>query len=351
MSERIEKLEQEMKEIGTENAFGSFGLKMVTAQPTGKEISWYLTSELLYWDARLGGTDYVFSTGEGMQLPNPPIRGKVKSNSFGWEMGGRFGIGKILSHDKWDAFFNFTYYQNHDGDSCFKYPPAYLVSQVGFFGGAFERAKSIIDLSYMNLDFELGRKYFLSRLLAIRPHFGIKGTRIFQEQKVKLEFSTFELEGDMVGEYYRVYNRCDFDGLGPRFGVQGSLHIGHGFQLNGEISGAILYCFFDGVEKEKTSPNASSVNSNIRLKGKIHRLIPFSQAFLGMSWSDYFHKENCYISFKLGYEVLYFWRENQSLSPYNWEFTDSSSSTRLNFDRFAEDISFFGLTFKARLDF
>ncbi|QVL57728.1 MAG: hypothetical protein KFB93_01240 [Simkaniaceae bacterium] len=351
ITERVEQLEKQMKEVGTENTLGSFGLSLASAQPDGYGLDWYTTGELLYWDAKLGGTDYVFSTGEGQNLPNAPIRGSVRSNSFGWEVGGRVGIGTVISHDRWDVYLNFTYYQNHDGDSCYKYPPAFLVSQVGFFGGAFEKAKSIFDLTYMNFDFEMGRKYFMSRLLTLRPHIGLKGTRMRQEQKVKFDFSSLELDGEVIGEYYRVYNRCDFDGLGPRMGIQGTLFIGHGFQLEGELSGAILYCYFEGVEKEKTSPNVSSANANIRLKGKMNRFVPFTQMFLGMSWSDYFHKENYYISFRLGYEILYFWRENQSMSPYNWEFTQASSSTRLNFERMAEDISFYGISFKLRLDY
>jgi len=351
LNERVEQLEKEMKEVGAQNAMGNFGLSLSSAQPSGEDLCWYVTGELLYWDAKFGGTDYVFSTGEGQNLPNPPIQGKVRSNSFGWELGGRVGLGRIISHDRWDTFLNFTYYQNHDGDSCFKYPPAFLVSQVGFFGGAFEKAKSIFDLTYMNLDFELGRKFFASRLLTVRPHIGLKGTRMRQEHKVKYDFSSLELEGNLIGEYYRVYNRCDFDGLGPRVGVQGTLFIGHGFQLEGAFSGALLYCYFDGVEKEKTSPNISSTNVDIRLKGKMKRFVPFSHLFLGMSWSDYFHKETYYISFKLGYEVLYYWRENQSLSPFNWEFTQPTESTRLNFEKMAEDISFYGITTKLLLDF
>lgn len=351
LSERVEKLEHEMNEVGTQNAMGSFGLTMTTAQPQGEGLNWYTTGEVLYWNTKMGGTEYAFTTGEENNLPNPPIRGKVKSNSFGWEIGGRFGVGRIISHDNRDFCLNFTYYQNHNGDSCFKYPPAYLVSQVGFFGDAFEKAKSILDLTYMNVDLELGKKYFLSRLLAVRPHIGLKGTRMLQEQKVKLEFSELELEGFSLGEYYRVYNRCDFEGIGPRLGVQGSLFIGHGFQLEGELSGAVLYCFFEGVEKEKTSPSASPVNSNIRLKGKTKRFVPFTQLFLGMSYADFLPKKKAYLTLRMGYEILYFWRENQSLSPYNWDFTDPASNTRFNFERFAEDVSFYGITSKVRLDF
>jgi hypothetical protein len=350
LTEKVEKLEGEMKEISTQNVVGSFGLKMITAQPQ-EGLDWYTTGELLYWDAKIGGTEYAFSTGEDNNLPNPPIRGRVKGNSLGWEIGGRVGVGRVISHDQWDLYLNFTYYQNHNGSSCSKSPPAYIVSQVGFFGGAFEKAKSTVDLTYLNLDLELGRKYFMSRLFAVRPYISLKAMRIFQEQKVKLNFSELELSGQSIGEFYRVYNRCNLDGIGPRIGIQGSLFIGHGFQLEGALAGAVLYSYFDGVEKEKSSPNASSVNVNIRLKGKTKHFVPFAQIFLGMSWSDFLPKKKGYITLQMGYEILYFWRENQALSPNNWDFTNAGSSTRLDFERFGEDLSFYGITSKVRLDF
>ena len=175
-------------------------------------------------------------------------------------------------------------YQNHDGDSCFKDLPAFLVSHVGFFWGAFEKAKSNIDLSYMNLDLEMERKFFVSRLLTVRPHVGLKGIRMRQEHKVKFDFSSLALEGNIIGEYYRVYNRCDFDGLGPRLGMQGTLFIGHGFQLEGGFSGSLLYFYFDGIEKEKISPNASSVNMDgYSPKGEDETFCP---VYSNVSWYE-----------------------------------------------------------------
>ncbi len=97
LSERVEQLEKEMKEIGTQNTMGTFGLSMKTAQPAVGTLDWYLTGEILYWDTKLGRTEYVFSSGEAQNIPNPPIHGSVRSNSFGWEFDGRFGLGKIIS--------------------------------------------------------------------------------------------------------------------------------------------------------------------------------------------------------------------------------------------------------------
>lgn len=353
VNERVEQLEKEMKEVGTVTTEGTYGASFVKGESEiiGKGNHWFVQGELLYWDAKIGGSDYVFTSGEQTNLPNPPIRGRMKSNSFGWNWGGRAGVGVVIPHDTWSFFLNFTYYQNHDSSGSKKLPPAFLISQVGFFGGAYESAKSVFDLTYMNVDFEIGKKFFLSKQLSLRPHIGLKGTRMLQEHKVKLHFSPLQLEGQVVTEYYRIHNRCDFDGIGPRIGLQGEWFLGYGFRLESEASGSFLYSYFDVVEKEKTSPNTSDTNTNIRLKGNMKRFIPFAQLFTGLCWGSALHQNQYYLTLKLGYEVLYFWRENQCLKPENWDFVPGQPTTRLNYSRFAEDLSFYGITAKARFDF
>lgn len=48
--------------------------------------------------------------------------------------------------------------------------------------------------------------------------------------------------------------------------------------------------------------------------------------------------------------MLYFWRENQCLEADDWNFSPLLN-VRLNYKRFAEDLSFYGITFRMRLDF
>lgn len=351
LSERVEEIEKKMSDVGKINAEGNFSAEMRSAKPEVKGEKWFTHSEILYWDTKIGGTEYALTTAQPVTPPTTPIKGSVKSNSFGWNWGGRAGFGLNLPHDGWDLFVNFTYYQNHDSSSSSKALPSFLVSQVGFFGGAFEQAKSTFDLTYLNIDFELGRKFFISQYLCVKPYMGIKGTRMLQEHKVKLNFSTLQLNGANIGEYYRVYNRCDFNGIGPRIGFEGNWFLGYGYRLIHEVSASLLYCYFDVVDKEKSSPNTSDINANIRLKGKIGRFIPFAQMFLGLGWGDYFNDKKHYLTLKMGYEVLYFWRDNQCLSPEDWSFSPGQMSTRLSYKRFAEDLSFYGITFRARLDF
>lgn len=49
-----------MKEVGAQNAMGNFGLSLTSAQPSGEELCWYVTGDVLYWDAKLGEQTMFF---------------------------------------------------------------------------------------------------------------------------------------------------------------------------------------------------------------------------------------------------------------------------------------------------
>ena len=353
LGDRVEELEKQMSEVGSINAMGEFGTEMRAAQPEVDGVRWYITGELLYWQAKIGGSEYTLSVGESNEVLSPPIKGTIKSNTFGWDIGGRLGVGLNLPHDSWDLFLNFTYYENHNTTSSTKPFPSLLLSQVGFFGGTFDKAKSTYDLTYLNLDLEFGRKFFISENLSVKTHVGVKGTRMLQENKVKLNFGPTQAGGTLLGEFYRVYNRCDFNGIGPRIGFEGNWHIGYGYRLINESSFSLLYSYFDVTDKERNSPGSTNTNANISLKGKFRRFIPYAQIFLGLGWGDYVHNDKYYFTLKAGYEVLYFWRENQCVEANDWNFVNNggSNTNRFSYKQFAEDLSFYGITVKARLDF
>lgn len=352
IDDRLDELEKQMSEIAALTPEGTYGTEMRSANPEVQGLGWFVSGEILYWHAKIGGSDYAISAGGPKSPVLTPIEGTTKENDFGWDLGGRLGIGVFLPHDDWDLLVNFTYYRNHDTSSSHKLDPSYLLSTVGVFGGAFDRAKSTYELSYLNLDLELGRNYFMSQNLSLRPYIGVKASRLHMEQKVKYHFSPLELVGELVGEFYRVHNRSDFDGIGPRVGIKGNWFLGYGFRFFNECSFSLLYSFFEVREKEKASPNASVSNINVHLKADKHSFTPFAQIYSGLGWGGYIYEEKAYLTFKFGYEVLYFWRSNQMLSSDDFTFSGATPfSTRLEYKRYSEDLSFYGITGQVRLDF
>ncbi|WP_420421641.1 Lpg1974 family pore-forming outer membrane protein [Simkania sp.] len=298
----------------------------------------------------MGGTEYAAT--KNFPVNQLPQKGRVKDHDLSWDWGFRAGVGGKVPHDNWDLYFNFTYFHNNDTTGTRKIPPATVFALAGFFGGNFQHAKSNFHLLYLNLDLELGRNYFISRRLSLHPHMGVKAMRMHLREKVKFLFSPFQQQGQLVGEFYKTASRSDSDGIGPRVGVQGSWFLADGFRLFSELSGALLYEYDEVTQREKSSPNASDDITNIRLIGNKHHFTSFFQMYSSLSYGRYFHHDRVYLLVKLGYEVQYYFRQNQMLNPNNFLFgANNPRPLRLDYDRKGEDVSFYGITFSARLDF
>lgn len=349
IDERLETLQGKMEEVTMQTREGDYGAHFQTADPDVKGKDWFATFDILYWHPKVGGTEYA-ATKNGAVTTYPQI-GRVKDHDFKWDWGFRAGLGGLLPHDQWDLCANFTFYENDDTSSTHKRAPATAYALKGFFGGNFSRAKTSFEIMYLNLDLELGRRYFMSRYLAFRPHLGVKAARIRLQQRARYNFSPLE-PGGLAGEYYHVKNRSDSDGIGPRVGAQGTWFIGYGFRLFSDVSAALLYNRDEVRMKEKASQGASSYNVNIRLSGDGHHFTPFFQMFSGLSWGSYLNEEKFFLLFKLGYEVQYYFRQNQAFQAEDFGFGNNNPpSTRLAYERQGEDLSFYGITFSARMDF
>ncbi|MCB1068061.1 MAG: MOMP family protein [Simkania sp.] len=350
IDERLEKLEQDMNQISFQTSEGAYGASFRSASPEVEDDHLLISFDILYWHPKVGGTEYAAT--KNLPVNQLPQRGRVKDLDLTWAWGFRAGVGGKVPHDNWDLNFNFTYFRNNDTSSTRKTPPANVFALVGFFGGNFQHAKSNFQLLYLNFDLELGRNYFISRRLAFRPHVGVKALRMHLREKSKFLFSSLQQQGQLVGEFYKVGSRSDSDGLGPRIGVQGSWFLADGFRLFSELAGALLYEYDEVTQREKSSPNASTDNTNIRLIGNKHHFTPFFQMYSGLSYGRYFHYDKVYLLLKFGYEVQYYFRQNQMLNPNNFIFgPNNPRPLRLDYDRIGEDVSLYGITFSANLNF
>ncbi|MCB1116051.1 MAG: MOMP family protein, partial [Chlamydiia bacterium] len=90
------------------------------------------------------------------------------------------------------------------------------------------------------------------------------------------------------------------------------------------------------------------------LKGDKHLFCPQVAFFGGLMWGTHLHLKNKdqYLEIGAGYETEYFWRINQTLN-YSDSYPPMTATgpVRIDYKRTSEDVSFYGLTFKARLDF
>lgn len=362
MDDRLDTLEKEMQEISARNPQGTLGASFTSAQAEVKnQYNWFFTFDILYWHAKAGGTEYAYTLEPNTQAglpPNvlPPVDGQTKDNDFSWDLGLKVGLGYKLPHDDWDIYANYTWFDTEDSSSSTKAAPSALAPHKSVVNFLAHKAKSHFDIGYNNVDLELGRSYFMSSRMSVRPHIGVKSAWVDLDQDVIYTLGEAFVPGILGGFDTKTKAHLRFWGVGPRAGINTRLHLGYGFSLYGDAAGSILYGYFKTRHRETFPPHLVQLTDGngevIKVKHKFHRFIPYANLNLGLAFNRFINEEKQHIGFKLGYEVQYYWRVNQMKQPEDFSQTQTfATNFRVQLTNFSEDVMFYGITGEFRLDF
>lgn len=354
---RIDRLEKQMKQVSTETAFGGYGAHTATARPSKEQLQWFVTASLLYYSPCVGGTEFAFT--DGSPLLNYPVEGRTKEMKFGWGAGFAVGLGLNLGFDNWDLKANYSHFSHGDSRSISTagcsgatvIPMRGGVCSNPTTGGSWlaTKAKSSYDFDFNAVDLQLGRNYFLSHLLSIRPFFGIKAAFIDLEQTTRYCGGDSDANPTLFcGQSFqflgpnnlRVRESNNFKGAGPEAGLQGRWFLAKGFSFFADTVGSLIYGYLDVDHAEKIS---SSADENVQLSGNTHRMVPVAGLTAGIAYDLFFNDDKDHIGFRFGYDTQYYWRANQMLQ------VQQAGPSRYN--RYSEDVGVRGIIFEGRWDF
>ncbi len=294
---------------------------------------WYFFADALYWHADVGGSDYAF---KNKNTAAPVISGPNHSLDFKWSWGFRLGIGANIDYDQWDTNFYYTWFQTQNSNATGTSAGQLAVDNIGQVT-TFSQGKIDWRIHFSMLDWELGRWFYVSKHLSLRPHVGVKGGWI--NQKIEKEFTSAETSWD-------VHVKNDFWGVGASGGLNTTWEFAqyerNNFTFFGDVAGAIMYGHFEVDNSELTSAGGGfkphDLNRNLA--------VPMLQAILGFGWDRDFNCNRCHVGIRLGYEFQYWFRQNQTLIN---ETTVGGQTVR--YQRAHDDLAFQGLTLDLRFDF
>ncbi|HNA61772.1 MAG TPA: Lpg1974 family pore-forming outer membrane protein [Rhabdochlamydiaceae bacterium] len=320
---------------------------LTTAAPKS-DHGWYLFADALYWHASEGNTDWAFKYADE---PAAIAAGPVHHLDFKWDWGFRVGIGMSnMQHDQWDSNFYYTWFHAHNSNSIgMTGAPEQVIDTWGSASSNFNSAEIDWNVHFSMFDWELGRNFFVSKNLALRPHIGIKGGWI--HQPVKISYSGGELKQQAVN--WNLHMENDFWGVGASGGVNTNWTLGnagamnqHRFSIFGDFSGALMYGHFDVDYKDIVSDIAGTpVHGGVALTNLSRNLaVTMLDAVLGLSWDVGFNQDRCHFAFRLGYEFQYWFRQNQLVRGVG-------QGNDIQVSRASDDLGLQGLTADFRFDF
>ncbi len=293
----------------------------------------FFTADYLLWTAREDNMGYAFPF-SNVFSENPLVKSKIAHPDWEWSSGFRVGAGLNFKYDGWDTCLNYTWFhpENSKDSISSKNPEISLFPAWDIFLGVspLSNAKTRWKLKFDTLDWELGRNFFISRSLALRPFAGLK--TLWMQQKHKIAFESSSDSSSMK-------NHLDSWGIGIRLGVDSIWYL---YQKNlsivADVALSALWTCYEISQKQ----HVSEIGTLFYAKDSYHSIKPVIEGMLGMQWESWFCNDAHKFSLRAAWEEQVWINQNQlpellHIGP--------------SFKARGGDLFLQGLTLRARVDF
>lgn len=348
MDSRVSQLEAQMKQVRTPTENDSFGAKTASAMPILENpYDFTLGLGAIYQTAVLGNTEFAYSDDDSSSAL--PVKGDLRESGDHWAWGINAMADYMTAHDGFDVKLFNSYFDTSSSRSVtagfggtvvpLRAVPG-ITGDSTFFDNCNE-AKSNLKVGYDLLGLELGRSYYVSQYLSVRPSYGLLTSWTWLENKIAYSGGS---DLATVGSVY-VEDKSNWWGIGPEVGLESVFGIGKGFSFFGETKGALMYGRMK-IEHEENYSNVADDNLEISAYG--HRIVPYVQAIIGVSYDYTTDDHKNHIKLRAGYNTQFFFSANQMLRPST---QSSSTSSQEYFYRENNNLQVQGLILDASWSF
>lgn len=300
----------------------------------------FVYGDLLVWNAHQNGMPVGVRSNSSTSL----AKSDIESVHGKWKPGFRAGIGYNTPHDGWDLSLTWLRYYTtgtkrfHAGSNHFIFPSrAHPKDPLVTGNASFRKAHSHWNMHLNQIDFDLGREFFVSKWLTVRPHFGLRTDWIWQLWRTNYINSSAAQFPNEVKDRFKDH----WWGIGAEGGLDTLWGLGGGWGFYGDITGAIIYGFHDMHFKDRDKPaNTNFVKTDWSYRIS-HAILDIE---LGLRWDHMFDNDRFHLGLHAGWENHVYFSQNQ----FPVFVDDFSLGTLVNNQG---DLTFQGWTFGARFDF
>lgn len=310
---------------------GASGIVTPSARPQVKEAAdLFITADCILWQAHSDGVGFTTKSQSNTSLVN----GKTKHPEFEWNWGFKLGVGYDLTHDGWDLRARYTRIHNAankeisvpNGEALF-----FLLTNAAT-GVVSQNATSARDHWNVHLnivDLEVGREYYISKRLAMRPFMGLETAWIIQHEKNKFQGGT---AAPLAGSAFRTFERHKYWGLGLRVGIDGNWHLGQGWSIFSNTALNVLYGFFDIHNTSRTELANGTTTGTQSSNDGYHVSKTITEVVTGLSWDRMLAEDRCHLGIRAGWEHHLFLNQNQEARISKGDLTIQGYTLRVRVD-------------------
>jgi len=285
-----------------------------------------ISADFIWWKTAIHGWEYGYTNivDNGSVVPTGTNvgRGHVAQPNYRFEPGFKIGIGSGLGHDGWDIFANYTWLNcgqnltssitgSKEGDVFPIFQPLF---PDRIFAGATsalaDRASSSFSQMFNVVDLELGRGFFISRGLILRPFIGLKGAWVHDHIQFNYHFiASTTTSGTVAGSTKFVQG---MNGIGIRSGLNTDWLIWRNLGIYGNLAFTTLWSDFHIKQRDSTT-SLTAVTTNLNTAEILQEVNPVIEAGLGLSYVMWNCASSFRFQFQLGWEEQVWLNFNQIL--------------------------------------
>ena len=294
------------------------------------DIDAAFTLDFIYFEATQTNSAYAANNA---YLNESVPQGTTYYPNFQFKPGFKLGLGLNLAHDGWDLMAQYTYFHPSKLTKKTSLPDGYITLLMSDF--LFNKTIDAATLSNSwklkldIIDLDLGRNFYISQYLAMRPFFGFKTAWNRQIDDV-----VYISDVD-TNDIRKIHQQQNIYEIGLRTGAQTSWQ----FTKNWNIYGNIAYALMNASSKLYSSasePKAGDIIvDKLNTKMAQNTLQAVYEIGMGFGYDYFFNDDNYHFGIQAGYEFQY-WNSNSYL---------------LSKFGVCGDLSLQGLDVKLRLDF
>lgn len=307
----------------------------------------FITADALFWRAEEDGLEFAEETFQDTNNPANLTDGRVLNPNFDWKWGFRVGIGYNMPHDGWDLYLDWVRFTSRNHKDNNVNPPAtpavptstmFAINGSNSAGGPasnIQQAQTHWNLKLNMLDLELGREFFVSKWLTLRPFAGLRSAWI--DQKVSNDY-VLENSNGSSNTVYDLDQRSRFWGMGIRAGMNTLWSLGGGWGIYANAAISLLPGRFHINYQQDSTVVATGIDTKHNTKNHLNVARAVTDLALGLRWDTLSCDEAYHFAIRIGFEQHHFFGQNQ-FRNYGYD-----STTRPISRATIGDLSTYGIT-------
>ena len=281
----------------------------------------YFNLDFIWWKSVLGGAEYAYTgvleglvAGDGAFAPQGTVvgKGRVQKPGFTFEPGFKAGLGVNFDHDGWDLYAQYTHLASQKETNSIEgsagvggktVPGIDTNNSDGYVQLPIRSASCKWKQSFNVIDLELGRDYFISRNLTLRPSAGLKTAWITEQSKINytadhpfLDTLINELESA------RLTYRQNMWGLGIRTALNTGWHFTKNWAIYNDFAFTAMWSDFHIHQKQNLVGSLYGDQRTLFTQESFQTVIPVLEAGLGFAYITWWDCSRYRFEFRAGWE-------------------------------------------------